>query len=223
MASVSARSVTQTELAALLGLSTRQIRNLEAEGIPFRSDGRRKEYPVPDAIRWYVGRKQEEAERAVERTDYEEALARKTLAEARRAELQLAELEGSLIPRALAEQMLGRVLERIRSRLTAIPGVYSTQLAGLSPRALVQPLRRMVQEVLGDLSGSADEIVRDPRREEVEPSFPASGYLREAGIELYAELLEIEDLRSIPGIGPARATQIERALSRLGLSPEVDS
>jgi len=48
-------------LATILGLTTRQITNLEAEGIPCRAVGNRKLFPIPEAVRWYVERERRRA------------------------------------------------------------------------------------------------------------------------------------------------------------------
>lgn len=44
---------TQTEVAEWNSLSTRQVRNLEAKGLPTYSRGGRKYYPLPHEVIWY--------------------------------------------------------------------------------------------------------------------------------------------------------------------------
>lgn len=53
-----AEKLTKAQLAAILGLSRRQIENLVAEGMPQEKVGRRCVYPLT-AIAWYVRRKLE--------------------------------------------------------------------------------------------------------------------------------------------------------------------
>ncbi|TVR55846.1 MAG: hypothetical protein EA421_05365 [Gemmatimonadales bacterium] len=127
--------VSQRELAELLGLTTRQIRNLEGRGLPVSATGNRKRYPIPDAIRWYVASKGREAADAAEVTPYDEALARKTLADARIAERKLAELDAALIPAALHRQVLSRVSEGVAARIRNLPGEWAPRFVGIpNPR-----------------------------------------------------------------------------------------
>src|SRR5690606_3285343 len=91
------KEVTQRELADILGLTTRQIRNLEAAGLPHRAEGNRKLYPIPDAVIWYRDRAVESALADAQPTQFEEARAREMIARAEKAELEVARLRGELI------------------------------------------------------------------------------------------------------------------------------
>ena len=205
----------------MVGLTTRQIRNLEAKGLPVRSRKNRKWYPLPDAFRWYLAFREEIAREELEATPYDEALARKTLAEAKIRERELARLDETLVPMVLLDQTLGRVLDRVQARIRNIPGAWSERLVGIDdPRQMLVRLREMVDEVSSDLSDSAEAIVRDPRQEEIPDDFPEAGRLRGSGIELFAELLDMDDPASIRGIGPAKREQIREALESLGVSTE---
>lgn len=210
--------VSQRELAELLGLTTRQIRNLEGRGLPVSVTGNRKRYPIPDAIRWYVASKGREAAEAAEVTPYDEALARKTLADARIAERKLAELDAALIPAALHRQVLSRVSEGVAARIRNLPGEWAPRFVGIpNPRQAVPLLQTLATSLLEALAGNAEDMVRDPRQEEIPEDFPAAAQLRAAGVELMGELLDLQDLREVPGIGSARAGAISAALESRGL------
>ena len=212
--------VSQRELAELLGLTTRQIRNLEGRGLPVAASGNRKRYPIPDAIRWYVASKAREASEAAEVTPYDEALARKTLADARIAERKLAELDQNLIPSALHRQVLSRVAERVAARVRNLPGEWAPRVVGIqNPREAVPVLQALASSLLEALAGGAEDMVRDPRQEEIPEDFPGAAQLRAAGVELMGELLDLQDLRAVPGVGPARAGAISAALKSRGLTP----
>ena len=203
-------------------MSTRQVRNLEAEGLPYRAEKNEKWYP-PTSIAWYWERKEREIRADAEDSDYQRALTRKTMADAKVAELKAAQLEEGLIPMAVHQEVLGRVLDRVRARFRNIPGSWADRLVGVSdPKRMLILLREMVDDVSSELSSEADSVVANIRRQELPPDFPEVTTLRKAGIELFAELLDQEDLTVIPGIGPARAERIETALSDLGLQrPEA--
>lgn len=213
------RMVSQRELAELVGLTTRQIRNLEGRGLPVRAEGNRKLYPVPDAVRWYVDAKAREAAEAAESTPYDEALARKTLADARIQERKLAELDGALVPMALHRQVLTRVAERVAARLRNLPGEWAPRIVGIgSPREAVPVLQSMANSILEDMAGGAEDMVRDPRQEEIPEDFPAAVQLRAAGVELLGELADMEDITELPGIGRSRSRAIRTELVRRGLA-----
>jgi phage terminase Nu1 subunit (DNA packaging protein) len=190
---------------------------LEAEGIPCRADQNRKWYP-PEAISWYWKRKEAEIRKEAEDTDFQRAQTRKMIADAKVAELKAAEMESLLIPLAVHEDVLGRVLDRVRSRIRNIPGSWADRLVGLdSPKATVIVLRKMVDDVSSTLSSEADEIVSDPRKQEIPADFPEVAVLRKGGVELFSELLDVDRLTDIPGVGPARAEVITGALLERGL------
>lgn len=216
--------VNQTELAAMLGLTTRQIRNLETDGLPFQASGNGKLYPIPAAVRWYVQFRETRAAEAAASNSYQEALTRKAVADARTAELKLAQLENTLIPLAVHQEVLGRVLDRVRARIRNLPGAWAERLVGVDePREMVKLLRDVVREISAELSGSAVQLVVNARQEEIPPDFPEAATLRRAGIEIFAELLDVDSMESLPGIGPAKAGRIRAALEQLGLMPaEVD-
>lgn len=210
----------QTEFATAVSLSTRQVRNLEAEGLPCRSEKNEKWYP-PEALSWYWERKEREIRADAADSDYQRALTRKTLADARMAELKAAQLEEALIPMAIHQEVLGRVLDRIRARFRNIPGSWADRLVGITePGRMLVLLREMVDEVSSELSSDAENIVANVRRQEIPPEFPEVTTLRKAGIELFAELLDRDDLTSIPGVGPVRARRIEEGLKEMGLMHE---
>ena len=66
-------TVNQTELASILGVSTRQIRNLEREGMPCETEGKRKRYPLPQAVHFWRDREIARALEPYSTTDLEEA------------------------------------------------------------------------------------------------------------------------------------------------------
>lgn len=205
--------VTQKELARILGLSTRQIRNLELEGLPHRADGNRKLYPIPAAVDWYIRRREEQARAEFQTTDYDQARARYEMARARLAEIEVAKEEGKLIPVEVVEEIYGtKMLDPLRSAILNMPGRWGAQVVGFeSPREGEAALKRIATELLELFSGqAAAEIESDYTP--LPDDFPGRRALEAAGIETMTDLLQVDDLRAIPGIGPATERKIRRAL-----------
>lgn len=212
------REVNQSELATILPLTTRQIRNLEKEGMPHRAEGRHKLYPLPDAVEWYARYREGLARAELESTDYEEAKARREAARARMAEMEVAEREGELLTREDVERIYGdQMLDMVRASLQNAPGRWGAQIVGLeSPREGEAAIKEIVAETLEHLSGpAADELARSGGERALPEDFPGRGYLEQAGIETIGAVRASGDLRSIRGIGPATERKILDALEEL--------
>lgn len=205
--------VSQSEFARTVGLTTRQIRNLELEGLPHRAEGARKYYSIPEAVEWYIRRKEDAARAEFDFGDYERARARHEAARARLAEIQVAKEEGQLIPVEVVETIYGeRMLDVLRSGILNMPGRWGAQVVGLeSPREGEALLKRIAAELLEEFSGAAAaDLEADDTP--IPDGFPGARALRAAGIETMTDLLDVEDLLAIPGIGRATEGRIRRAL-----------
>lgn len=208
------RELNQTELAAHLGLTTRQIRNLEAEGLPHRAEGNRKWYPIPEAIQWYIEWKRQEVLRDIEKVDFKKPRARKMAAEARMAEIELAKEEGRLLPREVLDETYGRMLDLVRRGLLNMPGRWASHFSPLPPRKAEAIIRRAVAEQLEELSSMSAHLQADAG--DLPDDFPGVKRLREAGVESFGDLLRTEDLQEIDGIGPKTEQRILDALEEKG-------
>lgn len=156
-AAIGLSAVSQVDLASILGLSSRQIRNLEKQGLPREEKG----YPVSRCVRWYADFKQEEAlQRAASREepkDMEEAELRKAVADAEMAELKLARLRGEVAPIDQYRREMRRVLGRVRARFQSVPGEYAPRiLEPMDMAAAVTVLRDLVATVLSELQRTGD-------------------------------------------------------------------
>lgn len=141
-----------------LDLTTRQVRNLEKDGIlPTKALGARKFYPWPQANHAYIAYR-ERLKSGPGITGLETARQRKMEAEAELAELKAAETRGELVPVHLHLDRVGRLLDRLRGKILAIPGYWGPELVGIRDvRDAVGRLRPWVHELLDDLSQMADE------------------------------------------------------------------
>lgn len=128
-------SLSQKDAAEQLGISTRQLRNLDESGVPRTADG---DYPWPEVRDWYVEFKQREA---VERTmggngngnstaaAYYAARARKEAALADLREMEVQERRGHLLHIDDLVELFSAPLDRLRAQLLALPGTVAPKLA----------------------------------------------------------------------------------------------
>jgi phage terminase Nu1 subunit (DNA packaging protein) len=155
--------ITQQELAATLGLSTRQIRNLEAQGLPHEARNNGKFYPKPGAVQWYVAFKMEEATKKAAPKDMEEARLRSAVAEATLVELELAEREGAMIRVDEIDKILAPPLTAVRAKLLNLPSKVAPMV--LPCRTLPEirvVLDAAIAEVMGELQSLGDITDADP-------------------------------------------------------------
>ena len=145
--------VNQKELAALLGLTTRQVNNLVEKGMPVVSENGKRLYDAPRCIAWYREAKVAEAVRANAPADLEEAKARKMSAEAELAEMQRDLERGRLMPVVDAEKAVGEIVGMVRAKLMAMPGKIGPLMVGC--RTIAESTGRLepaVHDVLLELA-----------------------------------------------------------------------
>ncbi|MCC7134120.1 MAG: hypothetical protein IT352_15790 [Gemmatimonadales bacterium] len=119
--------VSQQELAELLGISTRQVRNLEAVGLPSRSTKGRKCYDAAAAVAWYLAYKVPVTSETMKAAEL-----RRTVAAANLAELRFRREAGELVPVADAVEVVERMLGQLRSQLVTLPQRWAPRLVGVA-------------------------------------------------------------------------------------------
>ncbi len=208
--------VTQRQLAAILNLTTQQIRNLEDKGLPFRVDGRFKFYDLSVAIPWYVEFKCAEAiaRRGGGDERFEDARIRREQARARIAEMDVALREERTYPRAVVDDVYGKkLLDVLRAGIMNMPGRWASQVLGLKkPREAEAALKRVAVELLEEFSGPiADRL--EAGGDTLPESCPGRELLVAAGVDSMSALLELEDLSVVRGIGPATQRRLRAWLA----------
>jgi len=122
------QTVTTAELAMLLNLSVPSVKKLRQDGViePLPNNGNRKAgnewNPLQCAckvIRNY--QRMVDSRGSKETEDMKKAKERQMMARAKREELELSEVEGSLVNAETIERVMGMVLTRLRINLLAIP------------------------------------------------------------------------------------------------------
>lgn len=147
--------VSRDFLARVLGVDVRSLKNFVAEGMP---KSERAKYPLLGCVQWYVNREREAARGAKGLNDLDLARQRKTTAEARIAELTLAEKEGQSIPIDVHSDRLRERLESVAGEVKALGKYNADVVAANSPEAADVLLDRMSDEILRELAGLSDTI-----------------------------------------------------------------
>lgn len=158
------QTVSELELARLLGVTRPAVTQWRQAGCPFRRARGRYEYVVSEVVDWRLARAREQQR---DETAPVEALerARKLRAEADRAEFELAKVRGEHTPTALYTEELGDAFERVRTKLLAVPGEHAVRFPELGMREATRRLRAVVDQVLADLE-AADDVPDDEHDQE---------------------------------------------------------
>jgi phage terminase Nu1 subunit (DNA packaging protein) len=159
--------LTQKQVAELLGLSSRQVKNLVDAGMPTESKGGKIEYDGPACVRWYVEYKQRTERAAGGETKAQIAELEREERElrVRRLRLELAQEEARLLDAEYVEQQWAAVTQRVRARLLALP-TYAAQMVDVRTLPEGQALgERMMTDVLTALSTLGEDPELDADEE----------------------------------------------------------
>ena len=147
--------VSRDDLASLFGVDVRTIKNLVDEGMPKLERGR---YSLAACVPWYIQREREAARGSKGLNDLDLARQRKTVAEARIAEMDVADREGLSIPTELHAQRLRERLETVAGSVKAIGRYQPDVKAAVTDVDADRLLDRMGDEILAELFGLSDLI-----------------------------------------------------------------
>lgn len=148
-----------TTIAQVLGITPTRVQQLVKEdGMP---QVRRGHYNLVACVQWYIKYWRDRAEAKGAPGDNDSmanAKLRQARADARLAEIELAQAEGELLPLAEYEKELGAICDRIRGVLSTVPSKYlgPIQLANsdLAAQAVGEQIR---DETLAALQESRDD------------------------------------------------------------------
>jgi phage terminase Nu1 subunit (DNA packaging protein) len=151
--------VNKSTLAKWSGLSPMTVDKLLADGGPIISKGSRKQgwqINTADFFGWYVRRKVEEVTDDPESGSFDVAKRRDKESQTRLRDLQIAKLEGELVPIVDVERWAAEKYGVTRSRFLAV----ESQVPGLSDEQR-DLLRAALVDALADLSGYTVEPAPD--------------------------------------------------------------
>lgn len=193
------------ELTEYLDRTPRRLIQLVDEGV-LPKEGRGK-YPLKDCIKAFVQHLSSLADGRSNKSELSEEKLLTARVERRRRELQLAQVEGSLITVDAHEQTLAEALDLVRTNLRNLPGSVAPRLVGYDdPRDVLNILSPAVDDAMRSIVSEAERRILD---DDLPEGVPGRRYLLEYGIEDLPALVALPDLEMVPGIGRARATQIK--------------
>lgn len=172
--------INQKELATILGITARRIRQLKDDGL-FVRDPKTKKYNLPKSVQEWI-RYKVEAETATSATvNYETERAQHEEIKKKIAALRLRRYKGEIHEAADIEAVMSDMLVRFRGKLLAMPTKLAPMLVGvLDPNEIVDIIKAEVYEALTELSGydpanfSAGVVIIDDDESENEEADPAN-------------------------------------------------
>ena len=169
--------VSRELIAFVLDVDERTITNLvkDHDGenpFPSRVVGKSRTFPVARCVQWYVKFKMDEAAKRAnpkgeQLSVLDQVKTRKELAQAIRAELEVAEARGELLPIAMHEDRVAQLCERLAARCKTLGRYRGEVQRAMTDLEAAQLLERIIDELLRSLMSVADEI-EEPDGESVE-------------------------------------------------------
>lgn len=154
---MSANNLNRTELATLLGYSTKAVDGWKIRGVPSDTTGRFPTYNVADVVAWLRARDVEDAVSSGKRPDgaidLEELRKRKALADTEISELALEEARGLVVPFTIVIEEVEDCFLRIRSKLLSMKTRYAGRWARISTAPKMKAaVEAAVFEILDELT-----------------------------------------------------------------------
>lgn len=156
--------VNRAELAELIGTSLVTVDAYRRRGMPYVSrgaKGRAWSYDTATVIKWLRDQDVAAIQGDAAGVTLDEAQRRKTIAEAMKAEYEVAAIRRETVTIAEIEDMLGEELGRVRSRLLAVPARVAPACADATDAAAIEALLAeeigdALSEITADALGSDD-------------------------------------------------------------------
>ena len=154
--------LTLAEVARRLDVGSRHIANLAVEGLPrVKNKQGHYRYEWGPCLKWYIAHKEAAAQRRAEPASLEDARQRKETATARLTELDLALREGHMVTIEDAERHIASFLARLRAKVVTLPTKYAHRMVGATLPEAQARLDEAVEEILGELAGTGEEVAAD--------------------------------------------------------------
>lgn len=147
--------LTKIELARLLELSDETISNYVRKGMPVTGKGHAARYNLARCTAWLIDFEADKRVRLGQSGNVTEddAKVRKLVAEATLKEWEVAELQGRVVRVEDAEHEVTSELQKVRSKLVAIPGTWAARIVGIKDNAsATETLENLVFRLMEDLS-----------------------------------------------------------------------
>lgn len=207
--------VNQKRLSGVLGLTTRQIRNLDSDGMPSKvSDYGERQYDLDVVVQWYVDRKLEQARKDSDELD--QAKLERAQLDVRLRQIEVAKAEGSAVDVEHHDEVVEELVRAFRLSVLALPGTWGPRIVGVSdPARGTELMRRCADDLLRAMQSKAGDLELEAARESATPlpeDFPGYRALVSTGVETFDQLRALGDVRTVKGIGPKTAARINESL-----------
>lgn len=192
-------------LAEWLGLTQRRVIQLVDEGVVEKKG--RGQYHLQTNIARYIDYLRQMAEAGGKKTDLSHEKLLTARIERRRRELEYAQIEGTLITVDSHKAALAKAFDLVRSNVRNLPGALAPRLVGLEdPREVQQILVREIDDALRAIVSKAQRRAEDT--EGLPEDLPGRRALVAHGVVSLVDLLDLEELTDVPGVGKATARKI---------------
>lgn len=114
-----------------------------------------------------AGRKTRDEEEDSDYVNYGKARARKEAAQADKAEIEAAQMAGSIVDRNAVRDAVAKAFSTISQSLRAIPDSLERQI-GLAPE-IAEKVGAMIDEAMGELANELEEIHKEANAESSQP------------------------------------------------------
>lgn len=207
--------VNQKNVSRVFGLTTRQVRNLDDDGMPSSvSDSGERLYDLTVVVPWYVARKLEQVRKDSDELD--QAKLERAQLDVRLRQIDVAKAEGSAIDVEHHDEVVEELVRAFRLSVLALPGTWGPRIVGVSdPARGTELMRRCADDLLRAMQSKAGDLELEAGRESsrsIPDDFPGYRALVSAGVETFDELRALGDVRSVKGIGPKTAARINESL-----------
>ena len=199
--------------AAVLGkvlddLTPRRVQQLAQEGVIPKAD--RGKYPLVPCVQGYIRYLKDRAEGRRVVSELDQARLEKEQLEVRRRQLELAQTEGGLISIDDHRSVVEKISGAFRAAVLAIPGAWGARIVGLeTPAQATEVMRECSEQILRDMVRFADELEAAAAAvDDLPEDFPGRRALEKASITTWSELRALDDLTTVPGIGPKLSEKI---------------
>ena len=149
------------DVALLLGVSERMIRNyITSNAMPCTGEGKTRRFKWDSVREWFANYRRELQGGIVSGVEsYDEALARKTRAEADLKELQLAQARGEVAPIADVERVMSASALAVQTQMLALPSLMAPEILGMQDIGMcVRRLTGYVEQALTNVAKAEDVL-----------------------------------------------------------------
>lgn len=150
--------VARAYLAEVLAVDVRSIKNFVDEGMPKLARGK---FDLRACVQWYVTREREAAREGKGLSDLDLAKQRKELAQAAKAEIEVEQLRGEIIPLDVHEHRVEAIAARLATRIKGLGRYIADVQRATTAVEAASVLDGISDDLLAHCSSVADEITED--------------------------------------------------------------